>query len=554
MKKVVFFYLLLLSVSTWAEEGLKTPSMQMSLIFNETRNNIINTTVFKNETLYIPMTLTYNFLTVPRIWKLPPHIPGLGFQNKGPQCPGLANDNNPIKSSGICYMDFIVTTGNLPVGTNITSYFLYDVIHENHLHSKAMYFGVIIVPHHLSMSNIPPQNAIIKKDFIYPIKNAVYYYAENIEAGAAGIVQLKMSPEDKTRLNDLDLYFDPKDFSIKGKPNKVGSFTFNIATRNAYSEAVAKPLTINVSYNKEDKPRFKQNNSLANATFTKEYHLNLLHLLEQSSFSPNNQVTFKVIKSSSNAEWLQINPNNPYALTGTPQDKHLAGQTAEITLVAISNTGGESDELTLRIPIAPDSEQQPIIEKFEITQDAGTKFYVNVLPYISSSVKESEPKIIIDEVAPQSLQLEVSSTNSSQLEGFVPSEFVGQTYLITLRASTIVGGSSEPVIIPLYINTNPNLKPQFKGGKPQLPIAYPGQAFEYDFVANRDVYPEYEDISYEVQFAEGYQPPYWLRLENNKLVASEIFDMDDDINIRLVIKNTPGGISETVTIPLKIMN
>jgi len=53
-----------------------------------------------------------------------------------------------------------------------------------------------------------------------------------------------------------------------------------------------------------------------------------------------------------------------------------------------------------------------------------------------------------------------------------------------------------------------------------------GQKFIYDFVANNDIFPIYDNIPYAIAFSDTTHPS-WLRIENNssennKLISDEI--------------------------------
>ena len=86
-------------------------------------------------------------------------------------------------------------------------------------------------------------------------------------------------------------------------------------------------------------------------------------------------------------------------------------------------------------------------------------------------------------------------------------------------------------------------------------MIYPGQSFFYDFILNQDIYPEYEQFPYEISFAEGYEQPAWLHLENNKLSADLVPDITEKlITIKLEIKNRPGGKSKVIQLLLMVMN
>lgn len=188
-------------------------------------------------------------------------------------------------------------------------------------------------------------------------------------------------------------------------------------------------------------------------------------------------------------------------------------------------------------------------------QLAGSQFYTDVLTHISSPAREANPKIILEKVAPKADWLHVSELNSTALEGVIPLDTTGQKYLITLRASTVAGGASNAITIPLQISVDNERTPQFKAANPHLPLVYPGQDYFYDFVEHQDVFPEYEDAPYTIEFAKEYEYPTWLKLEKNKLFAENVPDdlePASDITIYVVLKNTPGGSSRVIPLSLTV--
>ena len=163
--------------------------------------------------------------------------------------------------------------------------------------------------------------------------------------------------------------------------------------------------------------------------------------------------------------------------------------------------------------------------------------------------------LIIDKTEPVAPWLAISPVNPTTLTGTVPDDATGQHYQINLRANSRSGGSSDLVKIPLQIARDERLSPHFKAANPELPIAYPGQPFIHDFVANRDVLPEYEDLPYIIELAEGYDNPVWLRIEDNQLIADLVPETSESTyQVYLTIKNVPGGKSEVVSSTLFVMN
>jgi hypothetical protein len=392
--------------------------------------------------------------------------------------------------------------------------------------------------------------ANINFEFNFKTKKAVNYYEENQKAGK--VVQGVMTKAEQDKLKELGLSFDAKAFVIKGKPNHTGISTFTVGALNV---AKATTITINVEANQTDKPYFNRNNIIASATPSKKYSLDLNTLLKiNATFNTSNQIRFALSANHPQPKWLNINPEKPMLLEGVP-NSDLAGQTVEATIIASSNTGGESEPYTITIPIAHDPEKRPIINPFEMEQLAGNTLYANIARHITDPTNDANLKVVIDKIEPTNTWLSVSTLEPTILEGTAPPKDTGKKYQITLHANTMAGGNSEPITIPLQIKIDPKQTPQFKSGNPILPIIYPGQPYTYDFVANNDIFPEYEDAPFEIQFAEDYIPPAWLKLENNKLFSDEVpNELETDIEINIVIKNIPGGASHSIPLSITIMD
>jgi hypothetical protein len=363
-------------------------------------------------------------------------------------------------------------------------------------------------------------------------------------------VQIKIIPKEQDGLK-----FDPNNFSIVGKPTRTGVYLFNMAVTNGVSTTAPRELQINVSINQRDKPRFKSNNTLASAMPEKEYSLNLLDLIEPiEGFGKTNQVNFSIDLNKPHPHWLNLDKNNPNVLYGKAPSS-AAGQMVELTLMATSNTGGDSEKATIYLPIAYDPANKPRIDKgIELTGTGGSMLFHDFRHSIQDPTNDSKLKIVIDNIEPKATWLMRSSSNLTEITGEISENEVGQTYKITVHANTTTGGDSDPMIIPLKIAINKDKTPRFYQENPQLPLFYEGQSSEHDFVANNDIYPEYHDIPYTIELANDENNPSWVRVENNKLIVDEVpGNIDPIVPVFIRIKNKPGGASK-FTLKLMIIN
>lgn len=506
-------------------------------------------TVFYGETLVIPVSLQYFALQGYKQWHFPP---GSYLQYVAGRCPSIPS-NEGYWGTGICHMKLVIP-GNV-LGQHISGALRYVVVGSykgyrwNALFSSPE-IHVTVIPHHLSMQNIPEQRATANQPFIFPLKSVVRYYDENQMAGAPAQAIVQPIEQDGLR-------FDPGSFSIVGTPTQIGIYQFSVAVHNANGTTEPVSLVIRVQANAKDKPRFKPHYSMVSGLPEQKYSMNLMELVEpQPGLWVTNQVSFRVVGNQRNSDWLHIAQDDATHLVGDVPPE-VAGQEVEITLVARSNTGGDSDPLIVRIPIAFDSAKKPEFNVFKLEQAAGAKVYEDLAKYIKDPAHDSRLKVVLDKVEPAdlNLKLNISASNPTVLEGSIPKDATGKLFQLTLRAHTPIGGSSGAIKVPLQINFDQKKKPFFKSPSPVLPMLYPGESYYYDFVEHNDVFPEYEDVPYEISFDEEFVHPKWLRIENNKLIADAVFeDIEDDVLIRLVIKNTPGGKSEVYSLKLKVMN
>jgi hypothetical protein len=352
------------------------------------------------------------------------------------------------------------------------------------------------------------------------------------------------------------LRYEPASMSIVGEPINPGVYHFQIIATNDYATAAPRYLDIEVSVNPKDKPLFKKNYTIPSAMPEHDYRLNLLDLIQvRPSFMVSNQISFRIDDNQDHPSWLSIDKDNGNFLHGfVPPGE--AGKNKSITLFASSNAGGDSAPLTITIPVAYDPNKKPIIKNdIQLIGEAGSPLRYDFRANITDPTADNSLKIILDEIEPAAPWLSISSLSPTELNGIVPEGAVGQEYLITLHANTTIGGSSNAKIIPLNIAMNKNQTPRFYAANPQLTVLYPGQSYSYDFVENNDVYPEYRDIPYVVELADGYNNPAWLRVEHNRLVVDRVPDHLDQVErVFITIKNVPGGKSKVLPLSLFIMN
>ncbi|MCL9685784.1 hypothetical protein [Legionella maioricensis] len=538
MKKLVLLWMMFFCCVSF---GFDYPDVTID--FNRTPP----ATVFYGETLRIPVQMGFKNLRTHKVWSMPE---GSALELVSGYCPFVPYDARTLWF-GTCNMNIVIPGNKLgKVVVGILSYHVWgdERGHDwNRVYSSPGFY-VEVIPHPLSVLPIPIQEATANQPFVYNLKSAVKFYDENKMAGrpAQGLV----NPVEQDGLR-----FDQNSFSIVGTPNRTGAYVFKVGAQNASSTASPTDFKVQVGVNLKDKPVFKKHYSLAGALPEQKYSMNLMELIEpQKGFMATNQISFRLDPNFNNPGWLHIAKEDATFLVGTVPSE-AAGKEVVIRLIASSNTGGDSEPWAVKIPIAYDPAKKPVIEAFELEKLAGSNIYEDLSGYVKDPARASDLKVILDKVEPAASWLHISSLNPTVLEGTVPDEATGQKYQLTLRANTSIGGSSNSIVIPLQISVDEEQTPRFKAANPLIPMLYPGQPFSYDFVANKDIYPEYNDAPYEIKFASGFNPPNWLRIEENKLISDLIpDDIDYVVNIKVVIKNIPGGLSGENLLSLRVMN
>ena len=352
------------------------------------------------------------------------------------------------------------------------------------------------------------------------------------------------------------LHYDALTSSIIGRPTKTGDYHFSVSATNGTIESLPQDLHITVNQNPQDTPVFRPIHRLASAMPEREYRLNLLDLIEPlPGLAETNQVSFRIDKEDNNPRWLSLDKKYPTLLTGHPSATD-AGHTKEITLIATSNTGGDSLPMTIQIPVAFDREKRPTLDpSIKFAKAAGETLNVDLRENITDPMTDGSLKLILDKVEPLAPWLSIPSNTPTVLHGVVPKETIGQLYQLTLHANTAAGGNSDLVRVPLQIEIDKTYTPLFYSDKPQIPLAYAGLSYFYDFIDCDDVVPAYNVIPFAVELAQGYNNPAWLHIENNKLIAERVpYSLEKKQPIFITVKNIPGGISKVRSIDLFIMD
>lgn len=201
-----------------------------------------------------------------------------------------------------------------------------------------------VKPHPLSIANIPILKATANLPFFLDLKPYVNYYNENIENGAYPIADLVPA-------QFAGLYFDPTLFAIVGTPTRAGTYQFSFAAGNNFSKAMPTNLTIKVGINQQEKPRFKKEYLMIKIRSGQNYQLNLMDLIEaKEKYNQNNPLGFRIDPNEIHPNWLSLDDRSSILSASIPTNE--TDQKTELTIIASTNTGGDSKPLKLDISIS----------------------------------------------------------------------------------------------------------------------------------------------------------------------------------------------------------
>lgn len=500
--------------------------------------------VYPKESVKLPLVMSHAYLKKNKWWILPANT---RLEAVNGICPAIPGDGLSY-ADGVCYLNLVVS-GQV-AGQVISGTVTFRQQGKDHGTSwndfiNSPYFTVNVLPHPLSMVSPGKAMAVAGRPFHFSFIKYIRFFDENMQSGATpiGIV----SPQKKN-----GLHFDPASYSIVGIPEQIGTSTFQIAVKNQHGMSAAVELIVEVGVNLQDKPKFKPNFQLASANPGQPYTLSLMNLVKKESLVTGDQLHFRIKPYKNNSPYFSINNQNDKWLVGhVPANE--AGRTLQTTIIAHSNTGGDSKPLTLKIPVAFDPALTPSIRAVSLTTNSHQHFYADLISSINDPSRDGSLQLILKKIKPDAPWLKRSMQSPTALEGLVPSEATGMHYKLYLQAVTITGGSSETTEGVLNVNINPDLTPRFKMEKPILPVLLPDTAYRYCFHENRDIYPEFEDYPYSIELAKDHDNPPWLKIEKNCIEVNNVpSDLEFYPDVWLRIRNTPGGISKAYYVELPI--
>lgn len=380
-----------------------------------------------------------------------------------------------------------------------------------------------------------------------------YYLCNGFNAAvkALGPTQISVTPVVQDGLR-----YDAATHAIVGSPTRTGLYEFAVSAMNGDVRAGPVTVQINVNLNPNDKPVFKPLYGIQAARPSRTYRLNLMDLIEKRpNFGVTNQLHFRIDPNHTHSypEWIHLDAASGTVLEGDVPASDV-GSVKELSVIASSNTGGDSEPFLIRIPVAYDPTQKPSIQSgLNFKGKVATAFRQELLPFITHPVADGDVKVVLDKVEPAAPWLSVSS--SLALEGVVPHDAVGQCYVVTLRAITSIGGSSDPVTIPLHIEVDPQLTPHFVVSDVPLTLLHAGRPYVFDFSTFNGITPTYQEFPFMVELASDAKNPPWLRIENNQIIIDNVpqEEINRKLTLLITLQNRPGGKSAVIPVPLLII-
>ncbi|MBA2657777.1 MAG: hypothetical protein H0U70_12480 [Tatlockia sp.] len=405
---------------------------------NEFRSHLINfsfhnlrpdiRSVYYGEYVAIPVLMNYSNLKNWQIWHLPAHV---SVQVHTPHtCPPFFSSAVNLHA-GMCSFSLIIQGAKL--GQIISGLWIYQIKGNDRDDTwdflASIDFSLSVIPHPLSIAEMPLQYATANLPVFFDLRTYINYHEENILANNGTVLEVYPLQVD-------GLYYDPSRFAIVGSPTRVGSYQFKISARSNQTQTQPFNLNFEVGFNKRDKPIFNKNYQASTVTAGKPYQLNLLQLLKKrATLMTNNPVHFRIDKNVANPNWLRIDQNDSSLLVGNIPVT-AAGTIQELSIIASSNTGGDSEPYKITIPIASDPANSPLIKPFSINEPAGMYFEYDVGQHIFDPISDNSLKLIINRVEPKAPWLHLSSSKPTLLVGIPPLEMTGQTYQLSLQANT----------------------------------------------------------------------------------------------------------------------
>lgn len=533
MRVVVIFFMLIVSTNIYS---YRYPNV----IFSDPESRV--RTVYYGETVQMPFTMIYSNLKGDKNWSLPA---GAELRAATGDCPLISmypNLDTRDYGNGSC--TYIISISASYPGEEINGYYVYYVKGKDGVIDKHKWdyafpvreFSVKFIPHPLSMVTPEKMLAVAGKPFSMSLAKYISFYSENVSAG---------QPPELTLSSDSPkgLVYDPKTLSIVGTPDQRGYVYFTAVAHNSSSRSAPVNISIEVAANHEKRPRLKTDVTLPAYSPGKHYEFNLMELVDNNLIAAGDSLSFVLYSHINDSRLFSIDPENKQLLRADIP-AHEIKKSLNVTVVAVSNIGGESLPLTLEIPMAQDPAYTPSMQSLTMNAEVDSYFSKDFASVITDPSNDGSLRLLIDKIEPDAPWLQLSKQSSTAIEGRIPNDAYGRQYTLYLRVANDIGGASAPVVSYLKINRNTQLSPYFNKRTPSfLPELIPGQSYDYCF-NDVDIEPSYDKYPYSIRLMDGMNEE-WISIKDNCLHADRV---PDDLyfppSVYVVVHNEPGGDSE----------
>jgi hypothetical protein len=408
--------------------------------------------IYLGQTIHIPMRLYYQHMKGHQYWIFKPGTSGekLSLNCAAP----FSGETDIAFGNGFCDFDLVLHPET--IGSLLNAQITYHTFrsgnlgkHKFRINLSSESYPVRVVPHPFSFGSISTQKAVANQSFSFKIKPYALYFDENAKNTVKP--DITVSP-----LSQAGLTFNKETLSIEGKPTKTGIVHFSVNAKLGDKVIAPVDLTIQVEVNSKDKPVFKAIQPELSIIPNKTFQLNLMNLLEptqkQTVWSDENQITFRIDNANSTAKNFHIRNDDGVVLEGVVGANDI-GKPAEISIIATSNTGGDSLPYVLTMPINTDPDLKPhITSEINLEAKAGQLFYQDLSAYILDKTNDDSVAVYIDSLYPKLGWLTRDNNSLTALIGEVPLYLKGDTLTFEIHAENRMGGASSHALVNLHVN------------------------------------------------------------------------------------------------------
>lgn len=432
-KKVLLAISMLLLVCAQAMATC-TPSVE----FYFTRSPL-PTSVFVGETLHLPLLMKHHCLKGRQTWAV---SEGVTVRAVDGQCPPMPEFNGEM-GDGSCELDMAVT--GFALSKQFSAWVRYNTLIHKHTSPP---LTINVLAHPVELLPVPVQAGARGLPFALPLKLLARYFDENVLAGNKPVISV--TPQDGG-----GLHFDRQTLMLSGTPVARGALEFALSVMTGNTSIGPEIIRVEVGVPASSRPMFREDAQLPAFTVGKPWRFDARVLLAPSSTDyPNDGLRLRIDGNYPAPEWLHVPPDSSTVLEGIAPPESVEQQET-LALIASTNTAGDSLSHVFPLKVAFDTENTPRIQPFSLRFAPQEDFEVNLAQYVDDPTHDPALQLILDAVEPMAYWLRLRPDNPQILEGRVPDDAAERCFQLSLRAANTTGGSSQPVVIPLCVTSQP---------------------------------------------------------------------------------------------------